>query len=345
MVSSAHQTHAQRLRFNTPTSYPNAHPMFTPLICGSTGSLIGSPATLASQHFYSMSECVHLVLRQLPWTSLVAMSHTGRNGRDRARQIMRSRMLEVLSCYITLPQLEAFLATLKATHSGIAGSVPWSIITTDIILSDNDQPHDINVLTPRGTTPEWVDVMRLIGFTSLEVIACYDGLETRCRRVLRFQNKEHRTITVTESLNSSILPLLLASSVTSQMNLITSSRIYCFYPSLSSACRSVGSTYTVPSLATVKIMTQRLIRFHMGTRYARLPCAEACPAVWRHTFGLPNVGQVAWGGLFNVDDVAGNMQDSDDALTKTHYKWKIGSVCTNEDCTYNSCEADEPFFL
>ncbi|KAF8067619.1 hypothetical protein FPV67DRAFT_1449256 [Lyophyllum atratum] len=172
---------------------------------------------------------------------------------------------------------------------------------------DNDRPHDINVLTPRGTTPEWVDVMHLIGFTSLEVIGCYDGLETRCRPPYNHCHRE------SQQFNSSI---------------------------------AVGLERHIPDEPHDVISHILLLSILiLSMPYARLPCAEACPAVWRHTFGPPNVGQVAWGGLFNVDDVTGNMQDSDDALTQVHYKWKIGTVCTNEYCTYNSCDTDEPFFL
>lgn len=122
------------------------------------------------------------------WKTLVSISHADRAGRNRFRLIIRQRMHRALASYLTPQHCEALFAMLQTTDSAISGSLPWSIISTEILLSAKDLPHDINILAPVDTFRRWDDLMVTIGYTRWNALVIPVHLQEQTANARRYWN-------------------------------------------------------------------------------------------------------------------------------------------------------------
>ncbi len=134
---------------------------------------------------------------------------------------------------------------------------------------------------------------------------------------------------------------LLGSQVTSQMIAISSSHMYCLYPSLMAkqqAFKCYQGTLTRGTIRSMTPVTQhRRAALHKqgvwllenGSECERL-CGIACPWIDRTLFKYRDVSVFHWGGYHN-------MNLSADVLFPDVYcqlVWRLGEECWNPHCPH-----------
>ncbi|RDB16710.1 hypothetical protein Hypma_002450 [Hypsizygus marmoreus] len=263
--------------------------------------------------FYSMTDCMLEIMEFCKWSSLVALSHVDRTGRDRAR-------------------LLTVLTSLDKTGAMILGTVPWAVTAEK--LNDIHLPREMQIVTPSGTFATWAECLLQIGYCMVDDggILSYDPYVRRVTAFWRF--RAGVSILIIEARKPSIFEAVFNLGLTSEMMVLDTSRLYSFYPQLQNKEITL-SAFRRPSPLTIKWWTDRAFKHHETTSRFTHTCGYACPAIWRYTDGMKGIGEFAWGGIDNDKDFEGNMGDSL-RVSSLRLKWRIGIHCVNEHCQYNS---------
>ncbi|KAH6905929.1 hypothetical protein BKA70DRAFT_1430360 [Coprinopsis sp. MPI-PUGE-AT-0042] len=99
-----------------------------------------------------------------------------------------------------------------------------------------DWSYDLNIIAPAGRTEDCRAFFKEIGYTmwyTETVVSHYDNVVNNMQRgFMKEQDKKSIEVTITES-SSGVLPVVLASPSTCQLNIISSTTLYSFFPSLS----------------------------------------------------------------------------------------------------------------
>ena len=110
---------------------------------------------LLFHRLWHIGELVDAVLELLSLRDLLILAHTCTHARDFARhRILRRTKMFMQKC-IPSDYLAPFFEKLHCTSAAIAGSVSSMTLMNNWIFSAADLPTDINIITPRGTLPEW----------------------------------------------------------------------------------------------------------------------------------------------------------------------------------------------
>jgi len=130
------------------------------------------------------------------------------------------------------------------------------------------------------------------------------------------------------------MPLFLRATNTANFTILTSSRLYDFYPTLKSRRINVTSgTWCNGSERTARYFCG--LRSHFGTSKWQEPCGEACPNQPRFTKGMKGVGIARWGGVDRELDT-GDSVSVGHALEASNFMWRMGDWCRNSYCpNYN----------
>ncbi|RDB16878.1 hypothetical protein Hypma_002442 [Hypsizygus marmoreus] len=283
---------------------------------------------------YSVTDCFLRVLDFCDWTTLVAVSHADKSGRDCVRRVFRGRVQRVIGRLLKSWQCKAIFNHLDVTGAMISGPIPWAIMTIEMATPNDNLPTEIKIVTPAHTFQSWITVLQYIGFCTVSG-SRVPNMPVTVSKARRFwAPSQNISIFIIESCSSSILSAVLALPFTSDMTLLSTSRLFCFYPSLVDMNVTLSGFRYTPD-EDIKWWTSRGVRHFYSTYEWDGPCGSACPALWRHTEGLHGVGEFAWGGLFNDKDIEGNMGNSA-MLSKAQFKWRIGVCCVNRFCQFRT---------
>jgi hypothetical protein len=135
----------------------------------------------------------------------------------------------------------------------------------------------------------------------------------------------------TESVDESVMTLLMGATTTFCTNLATCSDIYTLYTKLANENRALEGWFPT-SVRSAVTMGKRRIRSSISTSSWKIPCGVQCPVVWRKLRGFKDVGVFRWGGS--------NNQHRDGVSTvgvpvvKDSLQWRLGDVCTNKHCPW-----------
>jgi hypothetical protein len=133
------------------------------------------------------------------------------------------------------------------------------------------------------------------------------------------------------------MPIILSSPHTSGMDFLTSSRIYCLYPTLLQRGENIivsrsNLFYEGPDTG--------FLPFNFGLRsYAstrdwvsqRRPCGAQCPALWREMKSLRYTRVMRWGGVRGDLDTGSSVSPSD-GFEHSPFIWKMEGICQNRYC-------------
>ncbi|RDB23700.1 hypothetical protein Hypma_009537 [Hypsizygus marmoreus] len=290
-----------------------------------------TPKTITSSQFFTFVDCFLCVLDCCDWGSLVAISHTNPDGRDMARRIVRHRIRCVLDVFFNDWQRKMIFDQMDRTGAMIADHVVWAVMAGSVDMPIDMLPTDIKIITPCSTYEAWITVLQHTGYClSGESIL---GMGLSVKKSMRFWSPfQASSITIVESGTESILCPALTTRFTSEMSLLSSSRIFCFYPQLVRPNITV-SGYHFASRKEVDWWKDRGVNHFYNTYDWKKPCGTACSAIWRLTEGFQGIGELAWGGFSGDKDVDGNMGNSD-SIRKSKFKWRIGAACQNKYCKY-----------
>ncbi|KAK0452021.1 uncharacterized protein EV420DRAFT_703079 [Desarmillaria tabescens] len=260
-----------------------------------------SPVTI---QFSQVEEMVLEVLQHCDIASLVAASHGNRQFRRLVRSILSTRLVHALSPCIPDYLLLQFFVLLDRTESAIIGSTAFKTLTPHCTW----ETADVNIVTPLYGFTLWEDFFAMHHF-----IASEDDRFSRLQNNVpqagiwyHDETKEIKKIIVIESAHDSVFLPVLSSPLTSQMNIITSSHIYCLYPTLTVDRISVNSFGGLPhSFDSVPIVLSELrleavdkqgLRFIANGERSDKTCGVECPKLERALRGYRNVGIFQWGG-------------------------------------------------
>ncbi|RDB16873.1 hypothetical protein Hypma_002447 [Hypsizygus marmoreus] len=345
-------------------------PDFTSLQClvQSRGSCFRG----AGAKVYNLNQFMYSVLELCSWSDLMTMSHASRLGREQVLLLIRSRIARFLGRIVPQYAFTDFFTTLAVSKAAIYGSIPWAVFTVDVDLGARVIPRDLNIVIPNGLFQIWLEFFNSIGFKN---ICTLDPLPLHLHGVAtmgyRMWKNNRLTITITESCTSKILPVILSSPVTTHMNVITSSHLFCFYPGLTAQRRAVaGFMEALTSISSD--LFKRSVLYSLSPRYFSAQCGLACPGLWRRTRGLPGVGVIKWdkssldlppvhdgvairNGTASIkgsgstagttDGKALMIWDAYSEFANSRFKWRTGVFCLNPRCPFNSLNKRKPVVL
>ncbi|KAF8055150.1 hypothetical protein FPV67DRAFT_1436544 [Lyophyllum atratum] len=269
--------------------------------------------------------------------SLVAISHVNRVGRDRVREMFRSRLRSLILPFLPRRAAqEVFFQRLCSTNSAICGSIPF-FLCNPLLPFWQFPPRDLNILTPNGGAVAWMRTLDEIGLVTGTMVVNVDrAFTSHVHSAVRYWTSNDTSFLIVESSSASVVPILLSSTLTSQINMLTSSKLYCFYPYLAASKISVGGAYT-PSYKDITYVRKRGYAYTRSTTSWSMPCGSGCGAVWRRTRLLNGIATFAWGGYFGTMDISPNMiGGEEDGIEGKCYKWRIGlGICYNRLCPFS----------
>lgn len=140
-----------------------------------------------------------------------------------------------------------------------------------------------------------------------------------------------------ETISADIIPAILTAPDTAMCNVLTSTRIYCFYPAL---LRRGENLMMVTNRHHYDLENHNGFRpFNFGLRTYRSTqdwhhqdrqCNDQCPALWRSAKELRGVGIMQWGAF---SAVANNRPTAAlDTFHDSPFIWKIQGICLNRSC-------------
>lgn len=140
--------------------------IIAPIIPQNIGKFSDTISLAPSSTVYNTAECMFVIMEDCSWSSLVTLSHVNRAGRNRIRHMVSKRVNHTLRHFVdTSEHRDALFAQLDILRGGITGSVTWAIMNPQTILSQNDQPRDLNILTPQNTLGQWQTFLPTIGYS------------------------------------------------------------------------------------------------------------------------------------------------------------------------------------
>ncbi|RDB20090.1 hypothetical protein Hypma_012785 [Hypsizygus marmoreus] len=209
----------------------------------------------------------------------------------------------------------------------LTGWVAWTKVTTALLLPTYLLPNDIHIVTPAQSLPKW----RPFGYNRESKDIMRNKKNPTIKSAIRFYNTHRMTsMTVFVSCWSSLWPVVLSARRTSDMSLFSPSRFFCCYPRLLRENITIGLPVFEPMTSNVRWWRAHSVTYHRDNSTLPTPCA--CPSIWRDVKDLEGIGEIAWGGLDNDQDIAGNMGCSSELASRS-MRWRSGmEECHNSLC-------------
>lgn len=261
----------------------------------------------AAARFLNAQELILLSMEHCDIGMPVSWSHIAPLFRHIVQGIIESQIKRILAPFIPHNYHSQFFSVLDKMKSLIAGSTALAAMTPSL----NWTPRDVNIIVPRGGIPRWMNLFWTLGYTvncvgrkgfeahphypirqrgvASAVVVCFSKPEV-CRFVSSIAcltNTLQYEVILIESVDHTPFRPLLHSQLTSQMNGISSSHIYCFYPTLTMERVSfkafVGDPTSASTSSTVELKPfrrerareQQLTVYTCGEGYSG-PCGMAC---------------------------------------------------------------------
>ncbi|KDR75363.1 hypothetical protein GALMADRAFT_211580 [Galerina marginata CBS 339.88] len=325
MLATPHPNGTTRVPLLTYTSYPTNAARFSVRIKRMQGAPAGLHFLTPSRQVHDIPELLDAIAVYLSWEELIILGHSGQHAQDIVERIIRHRLIVLMKPFIL--NLDAYLVDffdlLQETNGGIVGSLVWRLMAACDTTLDGNVLKDLNIIVPGGGhfTCKWLSFLFKIGYRSVVNQDCLGWYNWAIKRTLIFE-KEGRFISVTESKTKSIMPIVISSPLTSMFNVLTYSRIYCFYPFLFRQRIAVRTTTDI-TLTMVSRLRDKGIDLSWSTIEWTFPCGEACPVLWRRTENLSGIGVARWGGISGHLDTSG-IPSTQQELGHAHYKWRLG---------------------
>ncbi|KAJ6601239.1 hypothetical protein DFH09DRAFT_1069894 [Mycena vulgaris] len=202
------------------------------------------PAVFSVQHsqrlfpFFRYPNVVFVMFEFCTISALVSLSRTCKGQQGQVRRFLLSRVRRFLSAFLDHDQQRQLFNCMRIHGGGISGSVATAILTLDAVFCSRDLPNDLNITIPAFAQSAWGAMMRSFsdGAMDAQAVNVRLGYVQGLRKVTAYRVRNprgcFRNVVVAESRTGSILAPTLMSEWTSQMILITFSKIVVVYPKL-----------------------------------------------------------------------------------------------------------------
>ncbi|KAJ7100184.1 hypothetical protein B0H15DRAFT_944533 [Mycena belliarum] len=282
-----------------------------------------------SHHVLRSPEIMGLVFKMSSMLTAVAFSMADASAREVFMDFMGNRVRIALCRFIPAGTISSFFSLLHSTKGGVSGSVATFLYCCNVHVCALDLPSDLNILVPNGRFRRWESWLLSRGATRVrsgQPMARFAGcVATFARFTMSNEGGSMATITVSESTTDSLLHPLFYSELTSQMTVLTATRLVSYYPELTGNLKAVVGWMRQRNALSHRVFKLHGIVIYPSTRTLGVPCGEACPFMWRRTTDR-GIDAIAWGG------VGGNLAQEKDYLAKCFVRWRLGRTCSNPCC-------------
>jgi len=249
--------------------------------------------------------------------TLINLSATDYASRALAADIISKRRNRFFFFFMGTSHSLHFRRLIETTRALVFNIIPYlAMLPNDDV---NLSPLQMDVAIPATSFTLWFVYLRLVGYESHGELPMNKRRTSGTKSISRFK-KNCLTIMLHESRNDdAILPILVAES-TMEMNLITSTGLLCLYPTIASLNQSLFTygLFSESSDQDAGILGVQILECNSTWPKS---CREACPALWRRTFGLNGATFLRFDLGFCTETVA-----------TTHYIWRIADFCLNSFC-------------
>ncbi|KAJ3971574.1 hypothetical protein EV361DRAFT_208229 [Lentinula raphanica] len=191
-------------------------------------------------------------------------------------------------------------------------------------------PNNLDILTPAGNGDGLRDeLLRNWNCTLLpgEELRRRTTTQPADRRTFYMKSPLDFKISITESEDVSLLPVMLTGYTTAECVLLGAHTFTLFYPSLVEN----GEVLRLPAAGQgipVDILDEisSLWTLLDSTENVGRPCGECCPNIWRRTLGMRRSATLNWGGFTS---------QLDSELISGSYQWKLDGECKNVLCKWS----------
>ncbi|KAJ7136461.1 hypothetical protein C8R43DRAFT_1132355 [Mycena crocata] len=288
-----------------------------------------SSTVMANTFFYMRDVFIMEFLMKCDLLTIFTLSHTGEYARDLVKAFFSCNLRLLVALFVTDAYVDAFFQILETSLSGIGGSTASSVLTYP--YRHKWTPTNLNIFMPRGYLFIWRDFLDSIGLAEIDKQpgVSVKHAHTTHQHVVFSSFLDGFTISLSESLDSSIVTLISGATTTWCTNLWTCSDVYIMYMKLATEKRALEGWFPT-SVRSAVTLHRRGIRSSISTTSWREPCGINCPVRWRHVNSNKGVGVFRWGGLLN--------QHSDNVSvigipdTDVDRRWRLGDICRNRNC-------------
>ncbi|KAF8798657.1 hypothetical protein BYT27DRAFT_7264774 [Phlegmacium glaucopus] len=255
----------------------------------------------------------------LKWSKLKGMMDIRTHEIPEIRQRLKIPFVDDISTFFILT---------KDISAVVVGSAAWNVLSIDDVT-----PKDLNIIVPDGSQYglERLKAYLTCSGSTVDFDGCPSAPYDECAtRFVKLRRTSGAITTITLSKTSSIVPVLVSSSFTSQYNILTPTHLYCFYPNLLSRREAVRGMVRIHQFE-VDQLARRGIQY-IGAYYPRnAPCEYACACIWRRTSTLEGVALMHWAG-FDGSGECGSSCSSINDIGDSDFKWRLGLECVNPRC-------------
>ncbi|KAF6763370.1 hypothetical protein DFP72DRAFT_1060533 [Ephemerocybe angulata] len=256
---------------------------------------------------YRVPELLETILELSDWSSVMTISRTDRFGRRVAQFVIRNRIRDLVLPYVDHDQdkARAFIEMMDRLGAGITGSLVRRLFALNSDWMDAAigagyyrffTCHDINILVPQGKFDLALEWMGSIGYDTVKESIASDPYSAAVKRFVRLAkspspigDSTFRLASISEC-RAGIMHAVVASPVTGQANLVTSSRVYSFYPN------TLNTPYVLrtdwPRIRLPRRASPPYVAIPSNANWKR--CGYICPAAQRNTVGDKGVASFAY---------------------------------------------------
>ncbi|KAK0469463.1 uncharacterized protein EV420DRAFT_1472690 [Desarmillaria tabescens] len=298
----------------------------------------------ATKQWLMTEELVHAAMSIANITELARWASVSTRICSIVKGILQTRMKKQIDKFIPHSDLLAFFVLLDKTDSAVGGSVALAVLTPKC----NWEPRDLNIVVPQHAADRWTDFFGYHGYDGGEI--CLHEYGTRehprypilhtvvAKTVFLFTHpmlKQDIVIIVSNS-DTCMTPIIRAQT-TSQMNAITSSHVYCLYPSLTAQKIALRGYYPHPSdkyFLTALLtnhhdqLKKQALTYYESSAGTGQKCGLACADIERTLHGWRGVGVIQWGGYMDSKRSETSLLPSN----TLHVAWQLGEWCDNVLC-------------
>ncbi|KAJ6576489.1 hypothetical protein DFH09DRAFT_1311171 [Mycena vulgaris] len=286
-------------------------------------------SSAASAFFFLRPLFITEFLAHCDLVTIMTLAQTGAYARDLVKAFFACNLRLLVATFLSDQHVDAFFLLLETSLGAIGGSVVSSVLSFPYRHSWT--PSNLNIFIPHGGLFAWHQFLGSIGlFQGPEQPGVNHKFAHTTSSHLIYRSKlAGFTITLTESVNGSVLTLLCSATTTWCTNLATCSDFFVLYVKLANEKRALEGWFPMP-VKQALTMGRRHIRSSISTTSWDSPCGLHCPVLWRELCGFEGVGVFRWGGDKNQhkDGVSTmGIPSTDNAM-----KWRLGDTCNNQNC-------------